>query len=311
MNWRKNVLLEEVKVESTATPSVGGASPSAPTAPVTDVPAAPAAVVADNASETPSDVDWLEESNLEEEASPAKPAADAAKPAVDPAKPAIPAVVVPAAAAPVVAPVVDPAKPAVPAAEPAKPAPKVAETPEAKTAREAAEKASEEKLFSGLVDFYKLPDDMAAKLTTEPENVLPYLAARVHRSIMEGVIRVLHTQLPQHIDTTIAVREAEGKSKSAFFDRWPTLKPYEAQVLQAGQLYRSLNPTATQAQAIEAIGDIVSKSLGVAVAAPAAGAPAKPAASAAPFKPAGSSASAAAPAPTSENEFEKFATEED
>lgn len=245
---------------------------------------------------------------------PAKPAsaatAEPAKPASEPAA-AKPAEAPKPAAAEPAKPAAEPAKPA--AAEPAKPAPAAAETPEAKTAREAAEKAEDEKQFKALVDYYKLPEDLAAKLPTEPENVLPHLAATLHRTIARGVVNLLQTQLPSYLHHHGEVTRLNNEAKDEFYAAHPHLKGYEQQVLQAGQLYRQLNPTADRATSIKAIGKIVTDSLGLTVAgAPAAPAAAAVAAAAAPgFTPAGATGSRGPAPAAAKNEFEAMAEEDD
>lgn len=184
------------------------------------------------------------------------------------------------------------------------------ETPEAKAAREAKEKAESEALFNGLVEFYKLPEDMAAKLSTEPELVLPVLAARLHQTLARSLENALERQLPQYLIGHQRFTEKETSAKKAFYDKWPQLAGYEGQVLQAGQLYRQLNPSATPEQAIQAIGEIVTKSLNINVASPAGSG--TPVVTAAPsvFKPAGSGTTAVGAPPQGDNEFTRLALED-
>ena len=251
-----------------------------------------------------------------------KPVPAAAKPAAvaTPAAPAPQAVATPPApvvaapkpgeAAPA-APAAQPGQPPAPA-QPAKPAePQAAvETPEAKAARVQAERtASEKKLTDDLVNYYKIPDEWAARLATEPELVLPQLAARLHQTVLEGVRSMLDQGVPQVVQGLMQVERRETEAKDAFYKAWPSLKAYETQVLQAGRLFAQLNPTATPQERIERIGKIVSESLGIPIA-PIAMPPASqaPAASApAAFRPAGGASGSRPPAPT--NEFEAIAEE--
>ena len=241
----------------------------------------------------------------------AAPAATPVKPATVPvaATPATPAAAAPAT--PEVKPAVTPA--VTPAAEPAKPAAAAAETSEAKTVREAAEKADEEKLFNGLVDYYKIPDDMAARLPTEPENVLPVLAAKLHQALARSMTQMISQHLPQQIAQVQHLQRVDMEAKNSFYAANPDLKQYEEQVLQAGTMYRKLNPTAAPDVAIRAIGKIVRDSLGLTVATPGGGTvPAAATAALAPaFSPAGSAGARSAAAPSSENEFERMASELD
>ena len=307
-------MMPEESAGSTATPS--GSSPAP--APVAEAPAAtPAAAPADTAGEE-APVDWLAESTSETDEAPESVAPSAAKPAA-PAKPAeVPAAAKPAAATPAVAPAAIPAPASTPeaasVAQPAAvPAPAAAETPEAKTARVAAEAAEEEKLFNGLVEYYKIPDDQAAKLPTEPENVLPFMAAKLHQTIVKSVQQMLAQQLPQYIVQTNRVQESEKASRNAFYAKWPQLEKYEQQVLQAGAMFRQLNPNATTEQAIQAIGEIVSKSLNITVAAPGngTGTVAAPLAATGFIPAGGGGGGRTGPTKTEENEFTRMSLEED
>lgn len=312
-----------VEAESTTSTSTGSDGNAAAATPAAET---PATEISDNAAETTA-VDntdnWSELSGpttegddvevpvAEPAAAPVKPAAAEVKPgpvkpaapATEPAKPAE----TPAAAAPA-----EP-KPGEPAAPAKKPETATAETPEAKTAREAAEAAEDARLTNGLEEYYKLPDDLAAQLITEPEVVLPKLAAQVHRAIAIGTQRLIAQQLPQVIDMVLRGRDVEAQSKQAFYSRWPELAQHEEQVFIAGEMYNRLNPNASTQDRIEKIGKLVMDSLGIAAAAaPAGGAPARPVVPAnTGFRPAGTNASAGAARPALENEFEAMAEDEE
>ena len=253
-----------------------------------------------------------------------KAPAPAAAPAPAPAPAAAPAAAAPAA--PAAAPAQPPAAPAAPspaAAQPAAPQPPAqpAETPEQRTAREEAERVAREKAeketFDGLVKVYGLPDDAAAKLSTEPEQVLPWLAAKVHQNVEQSVIgavsRLLGSQLPRMIQQANVSVQAEEKTKAAFYERWPQLNPeqHEQLVLKAGKLYREMNPSATFEAAREAIGRLVCDSLGIpvtgGVVTPPAGQP--PAAQPPVHRPAGVGGSPAGAPPASDNVFTAMADE--
>lgn len=204
-----------------------------------------------------------------------------------------------------------------PADSPTEEEPQAAETPEQRTARETQEKAERERVekeqFAKLVEYYKIPDDMAARLSTEPELVLPVLAAKIHQALMRTSLNMLAQELPQRIEQIQTYRAAEEKSKEAFYSRWPGLKGHEKQVLQVGRMYRQMNPKATPEQAIEKIGRVVNAALGLADTAPPPGTPparqAQPPAAKSGFRPAGTQASAAAATPPSDNVFAQMAEE--
>jgi hypothetical protein len=306
-----------------ATPAVPAAVPAAtPAAPVAPAAPAPKAAEIDTDEPAPDDddgepIDWDKESAPDEiqhepaapapkpttpaqPAAPAKPAvpAPAAQPA-QPAAPAQPAVAQPAAPAP--------ATPAQPAAQPAAPA----KTPEEITA---AQQAEAKKNFDNLVAYYKLPEDMAEKLPTEPEVVLPFMAARLHQEIARGVERMVQEALPHAIRNVMTAEQTEERSKKAFYDAWPQLSGYEKQVLEVGTMFRRLNPDAPPEEAIKRIGETVMTALGLQIApgtaqpgAPAA--PAQPAARQPVFQPAGGGGSGRGAPPADDNVFTQMAEE--
>jgi len=246
------------------------------------------------------------------------------KPAPAPAARAEPAktVATPTPAQPAVAPAPQPVAPTPPVAKtpetpPATPAPQAvtpqapAEAPEVRAAREKAEReTTEKKLHTDLEAYYKIPDDWSARLATEPELVLPQLAAKLHLAVMEGVQRLLANEMPKTVQGMIAVNQREAEAKGAFYGRWPELKKHEQQVLQAGMLFNQLNPTASPEERIEKIGRIVSESLGIPIAGTVPQPQTPPAPTPpAPFKPAGGASGARGPGPTPSNEFEAIAEE--
>jgi hypothetical protein len=189
---------------------------------------------------------------------PAVPATPAATPA-----PAATPPVVPAAAATVPA---APAEPATPAAIPTEaPAAPIVPVDIA-----VLRKNYENELTAN----YKLDPETAARLQTEPENVLPMLAARVHLDVLDAVM----AQLPQRVGgmiqqfNTFSARERE--SEDAMFSAYPQLKAHKDSVLKVGQMFRQANPKATREQAIKYIGDFVMHSLGLTALAAAPAAPA-------------------------------------
>lgn len=330
MNLRKWLLMNEAGAESTTS---GGTAGTATPAPAAEAPAGEPSVDASGPSS--SDVELFaseadegdEAGSAASESAPAAAAkpAEEAKPASSEAKPAEGAPAAkPAEGAPA-APKPGEAAAAPAAAPAAKPdeKPVVQETPEAKAAREAEEKAASEKQFNTLMDHYKIPDDMAVKLATEPENVLPWLAAKLHQNLSQQLAQYMEGQLPARIQFVQRIAEAETKAKAAFYAENDDLQAekHEEMVIKAGSLFRQMNPTADAQTAAFAVGNMVRSALGLpqrapkgsgSAAAPVTSVAAPAAAAAAPaFSPAGSSAAAGAAPQRSSNEFEALATEED
>lgn len=146
---------------------------------------------------------------------------------------------------------------------PAQPQPQPQETPEQKAERERLAKEAEEKSFADLKKYYELPADMAERLSTEPELVLPEMAARVHQAVFKGIQQYMTQVVPLFLQQHAQVQEANQKSKEAFFGRWPSLKGHDARVLEVGRMYAQMNPKATPAERLETVGQIACAALGI------------------------------------------------
>jgi len=264
-------------------------TPSPTAAPAT--PEAPAAAAGEDNGEvedlSASPEDWAALSAETDEDEPAAPvatpapaapapapaAAPSPSPAPAPAQPGAPAT---PAAAPA-APAATPATPATPVATPAAPAPqRTAEELEAE-ARQAAKTYQD-----GLEKAYQLPEDLATQVATEPELVLPKIAAQLHMAVEHAVLQRVSQMIPGYISHHQVITVKEEQAKAAFFEANPDLTNYDAQVRQAGLMFRSLNKDATPEQAILAIGNMVRSAMGLPALQPKPGAGAGPAASATP-----------------------------
>lgn len=246
---------------------------------------------------------------------PAQPA-PAAAPATPPQTPAQPPAATPPAqpAQPQAQPQAQPAAPAAqpePQAQPQPaPAQPAAETPEAKKAREQREAEEAAAFTRSLEEYYSIPEELAARLPTEPEKVLPVLAAKVHQAVLNGVQAWITQQLPAFLHSHEQVRQSNEATKNAFYERWPQLKTYEKQVLQVGRMYREMNPTATPEAIREKVGSIVCAALNVPVTAAPGGNGSQPPAPRQPInspRPAGAGSSAAGAEPPADNIFTSLA----
>lgn len=221
-------------------------------------------------------------------------------PAVTPAAP-VPAPAVPAEP---VAPV--PAAPVPPAVEPTPVVPVVPEVPPAETPAAPAVDPVEARngYLASLRQYYALSPENAQRLQTEPELVLPELAATLHLEVVDAIMNML----PQHVGSIVEhhtrVTQANKEAEDSFFKAWPELVGHKDAVLRVGQMYRAANPKATKDQAIGVIGKFVMDSLGIVRTAPSA--PSNPAPTPAqvnPFVPAAGSASGQPPATPGEWDF--------
>jgi hypothetical protein len=167
-----------------------------------------------------------------------------------------------------------------------------------------------------LQERYKLPDEVAVKMQTEPEVVLPELLAQVHMQVMQETVQEMMKVLPSIMHNTQASQQAEAKADETFFSAWPGLKGHKQQVLQVGALFRAANPKATTDEAVERIGQMTALAMGLDVAAvkgnaapPPPTTPATP--PAAPRRPAGQGSVGGTRLPASDNFFTALANEGD
>jgi hypothetical protein len=117
---------------------------------------------------------------------------------------------------------------------------------------------------SNLEKHYALDSDTALALQTEPETVLPRLAAQVHLEVTENVLRAVQQMVPGLIQQVNQSTAVETKAQNAFFDRNPDLKGVDqAKILQIGAMFRQVNPGADADTAIATIGSMVRTALGM------------------------------------------------
>lgn len=110
---------------------------------------------------------------------------------------------------------------------------------------------------------YTMSEEQALQLQTEPEKVLPQLAARVYVDVMQDVTQQIMGVMPQVIQGYVANTTRETQAQSEFFGAWPELKGHDQQVLTMGAMFRQLNPTATPQEAIAKIGEMTMAALGL------------------------------------------------
>lgn len=115
-----------------------------------------------------------------------------------------------------------------------------------------------------LEQYYAIDEESALALATEPEKVLPKLAAQLHMSVMQQVQAEIAQSIPTLLKGTQEREVRESKAKNEFFTAWPELKGKENEVMQMGLMFRQLNPKATPQEAIQRIGEMTMNALGIA-----------------------------------------------
>lgn len=278
-------------------------------------------VVADTgntASEETSKVDWAELDFHEEEDS-GDLSRNEDEPLTPPVTPVVPAPSTPATPTPPTTPTLTPAASTTPTPTPAvaeiPPTTPVAVVPPTQTAEErnAAEATQMAELRRGLEEAYKLPDEDLAALATEPELVLPKIAARIHEKLALNFQTAMQAMLPGMIHQVQQMQTQETQAKDAFFGAWPVLKAHEEHALRVAKLFRQANPDVKGPDAIKRIGEMTCLALGLSIP----GTTATPTPSPTPtptpagtvFRPAGGAGGGRGAPPESDNIFTQMANE--
>ena len=216
--------------------------------------------------------------------------------------------------APAAPPAPTPTTPAVPPPPQAAPAPTApVETPAPTPANVSPEDYGNwrNSRLSQLEQVYALDQEAADAMLTEPELVLPKLAAKVHMEVMENSMRAMQAMVPVMMQQVQYHTEREGKAKNLFTSVNPDLADprYEPAIMELGAVYRNVNRAAPPEVAAQAIGNLVRAALGIAapgVAAPQPQQVAQPVV--APFSPARGAGGGNAPVRPS-NPYEALAAE--
>jgi hypothetical protein len=168
--------------------------------------------------------------------------------------------------------------------------------------------------IAGLVPQYQLTEDEANAMLTEPELVLPKLAASVHARVVKNILEHLPQILPNLLASTMQAQTVETNLRSQFFSVNDDLSDpkFAPAIQQAGAMFRQLNPEADVATASFQVGNMVRMAMGLAPKASAQNTPTPVAEQQVqqvqkPFTPAQSSAAGGRPATM--NEFEALAME--
>lgn len=157
-------------------------------------------------------------------------------------------------AAPVVTETPTPDAPAMPVAPPA---------PTASTEEYSSWRSSR---LTQLEQVYALDEEAANAMLTEPELVLPKLAARVHMEVMENSMRAMQAMVPVMLQQVQHHTEIEARAKNLFTSVNPDLSDprYTPAIMEFGAVYRNVNKTAPPEVAAQAIGNLVRAALGIA-----------------------------------------------
>ena len=139
--------------------------------------------------------------------------------------------------------------------------PNVPLTPEQQAAQQTAfeewEKGEIEKMSAQYAA--GLSEDDVASLQTEPEKVLPRLAAQIRMDTMKATISAMGHLMPQLLNANQQSVTLENQARDAFFGANDDLKDVPIdKIVKAGQAYRQLNPDVKDPnEVIEGVGNMV------------------------------------------------------
>lgn len=171
------------------------------------------------------------------------------------------------------------------------------------------------KQLEALEKHYAFSDESATKMLTEPETVIPKLAAQLHMEVTEHVMRSVFQAIPQWVKQVNDATSTETKAETVFYETNPDLKDpsYRSAIIQMGTVFRQLNPNAAPEEAVKTIGNMVRSAMGLAPLQPSQSGAIPTAAvttpSAAPFTPARGGGGGAVPTPASNNPWATMAQE--
>jgi hypothetical protein len=240
--------------------------------------------------------------------SPAKPADESPAPSTPPAQAAPPAAPAAAPTSPVAAPA--PVAPVAQVPQSAPPPQTQGSAPAELPSPEVYQNWRAGRLGE-LEQHYTFTEDESAALLTEPELVLPKLAAKVHMEVLENSMRAMQAMVPLVMEQYQQHTQVETSAKSLFSTINPDLVDprFEPVILQLGATYRQMNRTAGPEEASRAIGNLVRAALNMQSFQPQQSPQGSaPAPVAAPFAPVRGGGGGSRP-PVSSNPFEQLASE--
>jgi len=291
------------KILTIEEPAGGGGAPSSDPAPSpTSVPSAEPVPSGDEApfdfaSLTVDDRYTANDPPSEKPVVPASPVPPADPGIVPPASAAVP----PSTGAPASQPGQQPGQP--PTAAPEQPAPAAtAQEPPAPPAEPVDWEKHRKEFLPKLTDLYKLTDQEAESLRTEPEKVYPAMAARLHYEVQAATYNSLLQVLPQIVSGLLESRQAADQADTAFYSSWPKLskteKSHTEAIRNSIRAYRNANPKADMGTVIKNAGLMAMMSLGLPLDLPGAPVPlTTPLVPSAPPRPAGAGGTGHVPRP--------------
>ena len=146
-----------------------------------------------------------------------------------------------------------------------------------------------------LTQHYAMSEEDASAVLTEPEKVLPQLAARVHLEVVQNVLGTIAQTMPAVVTGILEAQKQQTGLVDQFFEKWPTLDRGSdlGPVMELGRIWRQHNLQGTPEEFIQKVGAMAVVQLGKLPA----GGSAQPVGAVAPQKAAAYQPAARAPSP--------------
>lgn len=115
---------------------------------------------------------------------------------------------------------------------------------------------------------YAISEEDVQTLGTDPEKILPKLAARVYMDAFENISQGLMASLPRMIQSVMQMQTAAQEGESEFYGKWEgrldkANKDHRATVQRIANVYAQVNPTATRERFIAEVGAQALMALGI------------------------------------------------
>ena len=122
-----------------------------------------------------------------------------------------------------------------------------------------------EEVVQQITENYKLSEEDAELLTTDPAKFMPMMAAKLHVDAYESTMYAIVSQLPKMVQMLVQSGSQASDRMQAFHDVWPALNnpEYAPKLAEVGAFWRGQNPTATKEEAIQGIGKLAMDMLGI------------------------------------------------
>ena len=132
-------------------------------------------------------------------------------------------------------------------------------TPEQKAQNETNYKEWRASMETQLEERYQFSEDEAAALQTEPERVLPKMAAKLFLDVQEAAVQSVLRFLPQAVTSVQQSSARDTAASQAFLSVNTDLADpkYASDIMEQARAFRARNPKASPQEAITKIGKMV------------------------------------------------------